>query len=352
MCFYEGRKTCPYMCASSFVKVSQTPPLSKVIRVLVGIWQESDSTPVCHVAKTTWKRETGSIKLPYHLRVSPKSHVVGRVANKCQWISYLTCQEPMKWEYTKIEAKCLLCHCACRRSKQRLAWTIHMQVFDANHQSSPLDRVIIESVWLAFNPKWESCSNGPVAARNTDSNISNRLVVSLWCSRIVFSASPALLEVPLAESSKALLLRNGIDICSNEKRDNVEEWYPCMLRQEFLRESKCNRRSDPADLHHRHETCFPSCMNLMNGFCAGDDGHRHKVDTVLDGSNLSFCQIDLHLLERIGLTIKLLTIIWRILAFKLVRPANNFCSMLIRTCPNGALMKAPYAAIFGTLDVK
>ena len=51
-------------------------------------------------------------------------------------------------------------------------------------------------------------------------------------------------------------------------------------------------------------------------------------------------------------TTKLLATIWRILAFRLVRPANSFWRMLIRTCPSGALMKAPYAAIFGTREVK
>ena len=52
------------------------------------------------------------------------------------------------------------------------------------------------------------------------------------------------------------------------------------------------------------------------------------------------------------LTIKLLKIICKIFAFRLVRPANSFCSILIRTWPKGALMKAPYAAIFGTRAVK
>ena len=55
---------------------------------------------------------------------------------------------------------------------------------------------------------------------------------------------------------------------------------------------------------------------------------------------------------RAELTTKLLKRIWRILAFKLVRPANSFCRMLIKTWPRGALMKAPYAAILGTLAVK
>lgn len=40
-------------------------------------------------------------------------------------------------------------------------------------------------------------------------------------------------------------------------------------------------------------------------------------------------------------TIKLLTKICKILAFKLVLPANSFCKRLISTWPSGALMKAP-----------
>lgn len=40
-------------------------------------------------------------------------------------------------------------------------------------------------------------------------------------------------------------------------------------------------------------------------------------------------------------TIKLLTKICKILAFKLVLPENSFCKRLISTWPSGALMKAP-----------
>jgi hypothetical protein len=51
-------------------------------------------------------------------------------------------------------------------------------------------------------------------------------------------------------------------------------------------------------------------------------------------------------------TIRLLTKIWRIFAFKLFRPWNIFWRMWMRKWPSGALTKAPYMAIFGILDVK
>jgi hypothetical protein len=48
----------------------------------------------------------------------------------------------------------------------------------------------------------------------------------------------------------------------------------------------------------------------------------------------------------------LLNRICRIFAFKLVRFAKIFWRMLMRTWPTGAMMKAPFAAISGTLEVK
>ena len=118
-----------------------------------------------------------------------------------------------------------------------------------------------------------------------------QLVVALRASRIVFgSASPSLI-VSLAEGSEALLFRNGVDIGSDDERDDVKEGNPCMLGKELLRKGEGERGSDPADLHDGHETSFPGCMNLMNGLCASDDGHRDEVHTVLDGSDLALvCQ--------------------------------------------------------------
>lgn len=51
-------------------------------------------------------------------------------------------------------------------------------------------------------------------------------------------------------------------------------------------------------------------------------------------------------------TIRLLTRICRILAFRLVRPLKVFWSSQMRMWPSGALTRAPYAAILGTRDVK
>lgn len=52
------------------------------------------------------------------------------------------------------------------------------------------------------------------------------------------------------------------------------------------------------------------------------------------------------------LTMRLLMIICMIFDFKLVRLRKVFCSRKIRKWPIGALTRAPYAAILGTLDVK
>jgi len=74
----------------------------------------------------------------------------------------------------------------------------------------------------------------------------------------------------------------------------------------------------------------------MPGTGASDEAHACKIDGVLDWRNNQVTDKDLE----------------DFLAFKLVRPANIFCNMLIKTWPRGAAIKAPYAAILGTLDVK
>jgi len=101
----------------------------------------------------------------------------------------------------------------------------------------------------------------------------------LWCSGVVVSASSSLLvEVFLAKSREALLLRGCVDICSNQERDDIEEWNPGVLGQELLREGKTERGGDPADLHDRQETGLPGRMDLVDGLCAGNESHEDQVD--------------------------------------------------------------------------
>jgi len=69
----------------------------------------------------------------------------------------------------------------------------------------------------------------------------------LW-SPVAFIWS-AILIVLLPQSCESLLLRNRIDIGTDEESYDIEEWDPSVLRQEFLSECQTERRSYPADLH-------------------------------------------------------------------------------------------------------
>jgi hypothetical protein len=116
--------------------------------------------------------------------------------------------------------------------------------------------------------------------------MSNNLVIPFRLSRVVISSTPALIEMSLSQSRKALLLCDGVDICSNAKPDNVEERDPGVLGKELLRESESQRGSNPADLHYGHETSFPGRMDLMDCPCTSDNRHRDQIDRVLDRSDL------------------------------------------------------------------
>jgi len=85
---------------------------------------------------------------------------------------------------------------------------------------------------------------------------------------------------------KPLLLGVCIDICTDDKSDDVEKWHPRLFRKEFLRECEGNWRCDPADLHDGHETSFNSCTNLMESSRSSDDRHWSQVNCVLQGRNL------------------------------------------------------------------
>jgi hypothetical protein len=89
-----------------------------------------------------------------------------------------------------------------------------------------------------------------------------------------------------AESCKTLLLGGRVDIGTNHKSNDVEEGDPGLLREELLSKCKRNWRGDPADLHDWHEASLPSCVDLVESTCTGNDGHRDQVHGVLDWCNL------------------------------------------------------------------
>lgn len=47
--------------------------------------------------------------------------------------------------------------------------------------------------------------------------------------------------VLLPQSRKPLLLGVGVDICANNEGNNIEEWHPSLLRQEFLGKGQRDR---------------------------------------------------------------------------------------------------------------
>lgn len=150
----------------------------------------------------------------------------------------------------------------------------------------------------------------------------------------------------LPQRSQSLLLGGRVDVGSDQESDEVEERHPCLLGQELLSERERDGRGDPGDFHDGQEAGAHGGAYLVEGAGAGDDGHGGQVDGVLDWRDLD----DKRLAGNLeGLlvdwvetrTTRLLTRICKILDFRLVRPANSFCRMLMRTWPMGALMKAP-----------
>ena len=85
------------------------------------------------------------------------------------------------------------------------------------------------------------------------------------------------------QSREPLLLGVRVDVCTNDESNDIEEWHPSMLGKEFLGERQGNRRYDPAHLHDGHEAGLDGGLDLVVGAGAGDQGHGHEVDGVLDG---------------------------------------------------------------------
>lgn len=100
-------------------------------------------------------------------------------------------------------------------------------------------------------------------------------------------ASASALAVMLSpECSKSLFLGVRIDVSADHEADDVEEWNPCLLWQEFLRECEADGGRDPADLHDGPEAGLDCCSNLVESPGPSNDGHEDEIDRVLDRCNL------------------------------------------------------------------
>lgn len=124
----------------------------------------------------------------------------------------------------------------------------------------------------------------------------------------------------------------GIDVCTDDETNNVEEGHPGGFREELLGKGQRDGRDNPADLHDGPEACLDGGPHLVESARAGNEGHGDEVDAVLDGRNLEGRRLAVFLTKvRAVLTIKLLARICRILALRLLRPWKTFWSALIKT---------------------
>lgn len=80
------------------------------------------------------------------------------------------------------------------------------------------------------------------------------------------------------QRSKSLLLGVRVDVGAYHEADDVEEWNPCLLWQEFLRKCEADRRSDPANLHDRPEAGLYCCSDLVEGSSSSNYGHEDEID--------------------------------------------------------------------------
>lgn len=91
----------------------------------------------------------------------------------------------------------------------------------------------------------------------------------------------------LPQCFNSLLLCMGVDVGANDKGHDVEERYPCVLGQEFLRKGQRDRTGDPADSHDWYETSTDGRTDLVPIARTGDDGHGGQIDGVLNRCNLN-----------------------------------------------------------------
>lgn len=90
-----------------------------------------------------------------------------------------------------------------------------------------------------------------------------------------------------------------IDVCANDESNDVEEWYPGLLRQELLSKCKRDGRGGPRNLHDGKETGANGGADLVEGASTSDNGHGGQVDGVLNGCNLDMTA----LARRLGKTV-------------------------------------------------
>jgi hypothetical protein len=79
--------------------------------------------------------------------------------------------------------------------------------------------------------------------------------------------------VLLSQGSQTLLLGVCIDVCTDDKGNDVEEGNPSLLGQELLGKGESQGRSAPADFHDGKQTGTNGSADLVEGAGAGDDGH-------------------------------------------------------------------------------
>jgi hypothetical protein len=192
-----------------------------------------------------------------------------------------------------------------------------------------------------------------VVRADIGSSIGTAVLVSWSSANLAPAAATAVAVVLSPQSSEPLLLGVCVDVGTDDETDDVEEGHPSALWEELLGKGQRDGRDDPADLHDRPEASLDSRADLVECTGTRDERHRNEVYAVLDGGDLGWLGPSrLYLIEEVALTIRLLTRICMIFAFKLLRPWKTFWSRLMRTWPRGALMTAPYRAILGTREVK
>lgn len=92
--------------------------------------------------------------------------------------------------------------------------------------------------------------------------------------------------VLLAQGREALLLGQGVDVGANDEGDQVEEGDPELVREELLGKGQADGGREPRDAHDSPEADLDGCADLVERSGAGNQGHGHQVDAVLDGCNL------------------------------------------------------------------
>lgn len=82
----------------------------------------------------------------------------------------------------------------------------------------------------------------------------------------------------LAQSCETLLLGNGIDISTDNERNEVEERNPGALGKELLRKGQADGRGDPAHTHNLPEADLDSGPYLVECPRAGNKRHGDEVN--------------------------------------------------------------------------